>query len=471
MNKTSSVVSFISGLGGAGVAYAILSRDTKVCESVTPVKAPNSNVLNPSVRISNNRDKKFEIAIKKSQEMANIFRDEIGTPGLVIGVSVDGKTIWEEGFGHANLETRTPCHVNTVMRIASISKPITMTLLAKLCENKLVDLDKSVHDYVPYFPKKEVDGEEVDITVRQLASHTSGVRHYTKKGEVKEKRGRDSGKEFYLKEKIDSVEKSVDLFKNDELLFKPGTSFEYTTHGYTLLSAVIETASKKSFIQNIQEFFKLLNLENTHLDKIETIIHGRASYYDKNKSGRIVNAQLTDNSYKWAGGGFVSTVGDLLKFGNIMLYSYQQADTDKPGYLNRQTVSEMWTPVGNGTVKLGKNAGQVSLRFSKMNIKFKVPLTVFFHSSYGLGWAVVPKQDNFGGVAETQFHVGHSGGAVGASSVLLIFPSKYEKKKEKLELPSGIVVAILANLENVSCASLGQKIANEFYKSYNNPEP
>lgn len=97
MNKTASVVSFISGLGGAGVAYAILSRDTKVCESVTPVKAPNSNVLNPSVRISNNRDKKFEIAIKKSQEMAKIFRDEIGTPGLVIGVSVDGKTIWEEG--------------------------------------------------------------------------------------------------------------------------------------------------------------------------------------------------------------------------------------------------------------------------------------------------------------------------------------------------------------------------------------
>lgn len=100
-----------------------------------------------------------------------------------------------------------------------------MTLLAKLCENKLVDLDKSVHDYVPYFPKKEVDGEEVDITVRQLASHTSGVRHYTKKGEVKEKRGRDSGKEFYFKEKIDSVEKSVDLFKNDELLFKPGSIY------------------------------------------------------------------------------------------------------------------------------------------------------------------------------------------------------------------------------------------------------
>lgn len=83
----------------------------------------------------------------------------------------------------------------------------------------------------------------------------------------------------------------------------------------------------------------------------------RHSYYDKNENGRLVNAKLADTSYKWAGGGFVSTVGDLLKFGNVMLYSYQQGESDKPGYLKSETVKEMWTPVENTIMKWGKNSG------------------------------------------------------------------------------------------------------------------
>ena len=42
-----------------------------------------------------------------------------------------------------------------------------------------------------------------------------------------------------------------------------------------------------------------------------------------NKKGRLVNAPYTDTSYKWAGGGFLSTVEDLCKFGNVMLYAFQ----------------------------------------------------------------------------------------------------------------------------------------------------
>lgn len=47
------------------------------------------------------------------------------------------------------------------------------------------------------------------------------------------------------------------------------------------------------------------------------------SYYVRDKLGRLKNAPYVDNSYKWAGGGFLSTVGDLCKFGNAMLYASQ----------------------------------------------------------------------------------------------------------------------------------------------------
>jgi serine beta-lactamase-like protein LACTB, mitochondrial len=92
------------------------------------------------------------------------------------------------------------------------------------------------------------------------------------------------------------------------------------------------------------------------------------------KNGRLANVPFSDNSYKWAGGGFVSTVGDLLKFGNVMLYSYQwkpnttvkdgklvpsestQLDADlPPGYLKPETVSSMWEVVPQTKSKPGSS--------------------------------------------------------------------------------------------------------------------
>lgn len=67
---------------------------------------------------------------------------------------------------------------------------------------------------------------------------------------------------------------------------------------------------------------------------VEIIMNG-CSYYIRDERGRLKNAPYVDNSYKWAGGGFLSTVGDLCKFGNAMLYSSQQVDGGQEGGLLR----------------------------------------------------------------------------------------------------------------------------------------
>jgi len=72
------------------------------------------------------------------------------------------------GFGFANVETRTPCHQDTVMRIASISKSMTMTIVGKLWQDGKLDLDKPVQEYVPKFPKKTFDGQNVIIILINL---------------------------------------------------------------------------------------------------------------------------------------------------------------------------------------------------------------------------------------------------------------------------------------------------------------
>ena len=89
-----------------------------------------------------------------------------------------------------------------------------------------------------------------------------------------------------------------------------------------------------------------LGLENTYLDQNDPIIYNRSHFYVKSGlNGKLLNAPYVDNSYKWAGGGLLSNVDDLLKFGNIMLYSYKGGANGKPGFINKEIIDQMWTPV------------------------------------------------------------------------------------------------------------------------------
>ncbi|VDP57508.1 unnamed protein product [Heligmosomoides polygyrus] len=114
-----------------------------------------------------------------------------GIPGLSVGVSVNGGIEWREGFGFANLESGSRCTEDTVMRIASISKPITAAITARLVQDGRLDLDSPIQvnsfyntKYLPNFPAKKFNGVPVAITTRQLLSHNGGIRHYKKKEDV-----------------------------------------------------------------------------------------------------------------------------------------------------------------------------------------------------------------------------------------------------------------------------------------------
>ncbi|XP_071098818.1 serine beta-lactamase-like protein LACTB, mitochondrial [Haliotis cracherodii] len=421
----------------------------------------------------------LEEAIAKSRDILQRVKDETGSPGLVVGVSVDGKHVWSQGFGYMDVENRLPCTPDTVMRIASISKPITMAIAGKLKEMGILDLDRPVQDYVPHFPDKSVDGLKVTITTRQLLSHLGGIRHYGKeymKGKddktsiLTASLGKETAEmehlEYYLKKQFKSVNASLELFKDDPLVHKPGSKFLYTTHGYTLVSAVLEGASHKTFKELMLGLFKDLGLKHTYLDENTPLIYNRSRYYLKNGKGRLINAPYVDNSYKWAGGGLLSTVADLCKFGNIMLYSYQHKEPEKSpgpeagtktepdsdtssnrkqneasetrylkGYLKRETVKEMWRPAENTECSWDRDGG------------------------YALGWAVVPEKLDHGCCRHQRHYVGHTGGAIGASSVLVVLPRSGGDNP-----PSGVVVAIMVNMISIGLNKTALSIAEEFEK-------
>ncbi|XP_061450717.1 serine beta-lactamase-like protein LACTB, mitochondrial [Rhineura floridana] len=445
------------------------------------------------------REAGFARAVASSRDLLQRVKDEVGAPGIVIGVSVDGKEVWSEGMGYADVENRVLCKPETVLRIASISKSLTMVAVAKLWEEGRLDLDAPVQKYVPEFPEKEYEGKKVTITTRLLTSHLSGIRHYekdiskvkeekekanralkaakdTKKSDQRESKDKGSEKtdspkakpehenkhsksgkkktefehqEYYLKEKIDNVIDSLDIFKNDPLFFKPGSQFLYSTHGFTLLSAVVERASGQKFTDYMLKIFRDLDMLTTRLDDNEPLIYNRSRYYIHNRKGHLVNAPYVDNSYKWAGGGFVSTVGDLLKFGNAMLYGYQLGQLKNhatrllPGYLKPGTIAMMWTAVPNTEASWYKDG------------------------TYGMAWFIVENKQEYGFCRRQQRYTFHTGGAVGASSVLLILPEESDSEAAKggpLMPPHGVVVTIICNMQSVSLDSTALKIAMEFEK-------
>ena len=172
-------------------------------------------------------------------------------------------------------------------------------------------------------------------------------------------------------------------------------------------------------------------------------------YYIKDKNGRLKNAPYVDCSYKWAGGGMISTAGDLVKFANAMLYSsqYTHNNPDVPaGYLKASTMRTLWSPVPKTKCSWDKDGG-----------------------SYGMGWAVMPKISKYGHGKRRDFYVSHTGGAIGASSVLLILPKSgclddgvEDNKPEKL--PQGIAVAIMVNMQGVNLNPVALEIAKIFRK-------
>lgn len=298
--------------------------------------------------------------------------EQSGVPGVSITVAQDGRILWSEGLGWADLEQRVAVTPLTRFRIGSVSKSLTSTALGLLVEQGKLDLDQPVQRYVPSFPVKRWP-----ITTRQVAGHIAGIRHYR-------------GDEFALNRPFPTVADGLTIFADDTLLFEPGTRYSYSSYGYNLVSAVIEGASGTPFLEYMRtHVFQPAGLRHTVPDFVDSLVPFRARWYTGDQDS-VVNATFVDNSYKWAGGGFLSTTEDLVRFAFAML-------DDK--LISRDTRNLLWTSL---KLKNGEETG------------------------YGLGWSV--STDDAG-----RRRVMHSGGSMGGTAYLVIYPDQR------------LVVALLAN--------------------------
>src|SRR5438552_10852069 len=297
-------------------------------------------------------------------------------PGLQVAVAVGGKLVWSEAFGYADLAREVPVTAETQFRIGSVSKPLTAAAVALLYEQGKLDLDAPVQRYVPSFPDKGYP-----ITTRQLAGHLAGIRHY-------------KDQEFFLNRRFATVLDGLTIFQDDSLLFPPGTRFSYSSYAWNLVAAVVEGASGDAFLHYMSaHVFRPLALTHTTPDRLDSLVPDRTQFYDRDSAGIFRIAPAVDNSYKWAGGGFVSSAEDLVRFGSALL---------DPGFLKRETLDLLFTSQRT-------NAGT--------------------ETGYGIGWFL--RTDSSG-----HHWAFHGGSAVGGTAVF------------GLDRDPRVVVAILTNLSD-----------------------
>lgn len=290
-------------------------------------------------------------------------------PGFSAAVALDGRVIWSQGYGFADIENSVPATSDTAYRTASIGKTITAVAAMQLVEQGKLALDHSIEEYCPGFPKKPWV-----ITPRHLLTHTSGIRHYGGPRDLEE----HTSTTHYA-----TVEAALAPFKDDPLSFEPGTEWLYSTYGYDVLGCVIEGAAGKPFMEVIRtSVFERAGMTHSREDDPAAVIPHRARGYAL-VNGELRNATHIDMSNRLPAGGYVTNAPELATFAAKFIDGELVSRATRDAMLTEQKLT-------NGD-------------------------TV----NYGLGWAI--GEDASG---HTDGTASHGGSTPGASGMLYIVPAR-----------------------------------------------
>ena len=224
------------------------------------------------------------------------------TPGVSVLVAKNGKAIYSNAFGIANLETGLKADPKNVFEIGSITKQFTAVAILMLVEQGKLSVDDNITKYIPDYPT-----QGKTITVHHLLNHTSGIQSYTGMARFKTLARTDM-----------TPTALIDTFKNEPMEFDPGTQFKYNNSGYILLGHIIEVISGTSYENFIQaNIFDTVGMTNSYYGSMAKLIPNRARGYSETETG-YRNADYLSLTLPYAAGSIMSTTSDLLKWQNAI---------------------------------------------------------------------------------------------------------------------------------------------------------
>ncbi len=339
------------------------------------------------------------------------FVDDEKVAGAITIVARNGKVVFFEAVGSANIDSGKPMKRDTIVRIYSMAKPITSVAVMTLVEDGQLALDDPVAKHLPEFEDVKVfagvDGGELQLaeperamTIRDLLRHTSGLTYGFFGNTAVDQRYRQADVLSNRGTLADMVTKLGNL----PLLYQPGNRFHYSV-STDVLGRVVEVVSGKDFDEFLQErILRPLDMKDTGFFVPESKIDRFAANHSRKLTAglRVADAPLSSR-YRHkprllsGGGGLVSTARDYMRFCQMLL---NKGELDGHRLLRQESVEAMTRN------QLPDQAYPINLGGKRHGVGF------------GLGFSAVVEKTDY----SKRSHVGEYGWGGAASTHFWISP-------------------------------------------------
>ncbi len=276
---------------------------------------------------------------------------------------------WKGAAGLADPAASLPMDANDQFRTASIGKMTCATLAMKLVEAGQIGLDDSIHLYLPdsivnglHFFQGQDYSEQ--IAIRQLLNHTSGLADYIEDGDVNAN-GLPDFLELLMAQPNEfwTPEETIEYSKQHLTpFFQPGQGFHYSDTNYQLLGLILQNVTAKALnVLYRESLFDPLGMNHTYMEFYDNPLPGIVGrglshiYF-----GDLDYTNWISASADWAGGGLVSTTGDLTRF--------LRAFVSDGIFQNPQTKAQMMSWGATGITGVYYGFGMIRVNFDELGL-------------------------------------------------------------------------------------------------------
>lgn len=256
------------------------------------------------------------------------------TPGATVAVVQDGRIVYVQGYGIANVESQQPMTPNMLLRVGSVTKMFTGLMLAELAEKKQIDMQAPVSTYVTALAGKKVGA----VTTHQLMTHNAGwldnAVAYGRMGEGA----------------LGEVMREV----SDTLFFtEPGRTFSYSNPSISMAGYVGEVAGKQRFASLVESLvLRPTGMKLSTFKPLEALTWPIAMGHVASSptSPMTVVRPMTENTAQWGAGFLFSTAPELARFAMAMMNGGQLDGVQllSAGAVRRATTGYVPHPGGSG---------------------------------------------------------------------------------------------------------------------------
>ncbi|MGM7635225.1 serine hydrolase domain-containing protein [Bacillus sp. Hm123] len=260
---------------------------------------------------------KIEQFVEKQKSISKI-------PGISLVVVEKGKTVYQKGFGYADVKAKTPVTSNTLFEIGSTTKAFTGLAILQLEKEGLLKRSDNVQQYIPWL-KLTYNGESQEITLNQLIYHTSGI-------------ASNSIVQIPESNAVNALELTVRKLLNQQLNRKPGSSYEYATINYDVLALVIENVTKQPYDTYMKkQILEPIGMKDSFVGLHQVQSSEMASGY---KIGFMKEQSYTPPIYRGniPAGYLISNTNDIAKWMKLQL------GNDSNNAIDKQLIQESHIP-------------------------------------------------------------------------------------------------------------------------------